>query len=163
MVLSYLIYATEVLKNPYLNLLNPFMVNTQLYISLLIRYLFVTQLLHLLTYSLLAVTCRYFLLVLVTNSFDVYTALFAKHKLMFWGGGGEEHKLVLVAVHMRSAKIVSTKSRVLILILTERKVLLENFFCLDVSNEDIINYFCCLSICNRCTPTKRMRVSSMRV
>ena len=42
MVLSYLIYATEVLKNPHLNLLNPFMVNTQLYISLLIRYLFVT-------------------------------------------------------------------------------------------------------------------------
>ena len=38
MVLSYLIYATEVLKNPHLNLLNPFMVNTQLYISLLIRY-----------------------------------------------------------------------------------------------------------------------------
>ena len=122
---------------------------------------FVTQLLHLLTYSLLAVTCRYFLLVLVTNSFDVCTALFAKHKLMFFLGG--EHKLVLVAVHMRSAKIVSTKSRVLILIFTERKVLLENFFRLDVSNEDIINYFCCLSICNRCTPTKRMRVSSMRV
>ena len=88
---------------------------------------FVTQLLHLLTYSLLAVTCRYFLLVLVTNSFDVCTALFAKHKLMFLGG---EHKLVLVAVHMRSAKIVSTRYRVLILISTERKFYLKISFAL---------------------------------